>query len=173
MLGGELLMGRDEHSVTQRWTAQAMRRRALLIVGAVAALTVGLGGGAAFAYFTSHGSGTGSATTGTAQNVTITTNATPAGLLQPNGTGDLVITATNPNNYSVQITSLTVGTVTGCTTPAVSLVTPSTSYLPFTIPANANAQRLVISGALTMGAGASSDCQNASLTVPLTATVQR
>jgi hypothetical protein len=167
-------MGQGEHSVTRRWAAHAMRRRALLIVGAVAALTVGLGGGAAFAYFTSHGSGTGSATTGTAQNVTITTNATPAGLLQPNGTGDLVITATNPNNYSVQITALTLGgTVTGCTTPAVSLVTPSTSYLPFTIPANANSLQLVISGALTMGAGASNDCQNASLTVPLTATVQR
>ncbi len=61
--------------------------------------------------------------------MTIATNATPATPLQPGGTGDLVITATNPNPYAVQVTALTIGTVTGCTTPAVSLVTPSGNYL--------------------------------------------
>lgn len=154
-------------SAVKQWS-----KRAPLVMMAVPTLIIGLGAGTAYAYFTSNGSGSGSASTGTTQNVTITTNVTPAGLLQPNGTGDLVITVTNPNNYPVQITALTLGTVTGCTTPDVSLVTPSTSYLPVTIPKNASSLRLVISGALTMGVGASNDCQNASLTVPLTATVQ-
>jgi hypothetical protein len=151
-----------------------MRRRTLLVLAAAAALVVGLSGTAAFAYFTSSGSGSGAATVAGAPNpVTIATNATPATPLQPGGTGDLVITATNPNPYAVQITSLTIGTVTGCTTPAVSLVTPSTSYLPFAIPASASNQRLVIAGSLKMGASASNDCQGASLTVQLTATVQK
>jgi hypothetical protein len=142
-----------------------------MVLAAAIFLLLALGAGTAYAYVTSSGSGTGSTTAAPELNVTITTNAAPAGLLQPNGVGDLVITA--PNNYSVQITALTLGTVTGCTTPAVSLVSPSTSYLPLTIPNNVSSDRLVIHGALTMGAGASNDCQNASLTVPLTATVRR
>jgi NAD/NADP transhydrogenase alpha subunit len=151
-----------------------MKRRTLLLLGATVALVVGLSGGAAFAYFTSSGSGSGTATVaGAPSPVTIATNATPASPLQPGGTGDLVITATNPNPYAVQITALTIGAVTGCTTPAVSLVTPSSSYLPLTIPANASSQRLVIAGSLTMGLGASNDCQVTSLTIPLTATVQK
>lgn len=143
------------------------RRRVSVVIAAVIAITIGAGAGTAYAYLTSSGSGSGSGSTATALNVTIATNGTSAGLLQPGGTGDLVITATNPNNFAVQITSLTLGTVTGCTTPDVSLVTPSTSYLPFTIPKNATSERLVITGALTMGVGASNDCQNKSLTVPL------
>ena len=151
-----------------------MRRRSLLLLAATLALVFALSGGAAFAYFTSSGSGSGTATVaGAPSPVTIATNATPATPLQPGGTGDLVITATNPNPYAVQVTALTIGTVTGCTTPAVSLVTPSGNYLPFTIPPNASSQRLVITGSLKMGVGASNDCQGASLTVPLTATVQK
>jgi hypothetical protein len=42
----------------------------LLVVGVAMALVLGIGG-AAFAYFTAHGSGTGSATTGSAANLTI------------------------------------------------------------------------------------------------------
>lgn len=151
-----------------------MRRRFWLLICAVTALVVGLGGGSAYAYFTSSGSGSGSATVAGAPNaVTIATNATSATPLQPGGTGDLVITATNPNNYPVQITAFSIGTVTGCTTPDVSLVSPSSDYLPFTIPKNASSERLVIVGSLTMGAGASNDCQGKSLTIPLTATVQK
>ena len=150
-----------------------MRRRFLLL-GAAVALLIGLSGGAAFAYFTSSGSGSGTATAaGAANPVTIGTNATAGALLQPGGTGDLVITATNPDNVAVQITSVTLGTITGCTTPAITLTTPTSNYLPFTIPAHANNQRMVISGALTMGTGASNDCQGVSFTIPLTVSVHQ
>jgi hypothetical protein len=159
---------------------EALRRRPLgrlatFVVAAAVLLALGFGADRAFAFFTSGGSGTGHASVATAQDVVISagTATTP---LQPGGTGDLAITATNPNSFSVQIVGLSISgsvTATGCTTPSVTLVSPQTSYLPVTIPANALATPIDISAALTMGLGASSDCQNKTLTVPLNATVHR
>jgi hypothetical protein len=133
-------------------------------------LCFGVGG--AYAYWTSSGLGSGQASTGTGQNVTIATNATAGTLLQPGGSGDLVIAATNPNSQAVHITRITLGSITGCTTPAITLTSPSSGYLPFTIPGNANAARLVIPNALTMGTTASSDCQGVAFTIPISVTVQ-
>jgi len=149
-----------------------MSRRLTVIVTSVLAAIVAISG-SAYAYWSATGSGTGTSVTGTSDTVTIATNATTAGALQPGGTGDLVISATNPNSYSVQVTDLSVSGVGGCSTPAVTLVTPKTGYLPVTIPAHANAQRLVIAGALQMGSGASNDCQGATLTLDISPTVQR
>ena len=42
-----------------------MRRPTRLLIGAVAALTIGLGAGAAYGYFTSSGNGSRAASTGT------------------------------------------------------------------------------------------------------------
>lgn len=142
-----------------------------MVIGALAAAVIvifGLGGGAAFAYLTTSGHGTGQATVANSDhNITIATNATAGATLLPGGSGDLIITATNPNNLPVQITALSIGSVTGCGTPAVTLTSPSSGYLPVTIPANANGSRIDIAGALTMGSGASSDCQGKTLTVNL------
>jgi hypothetical protein len=129
---------------------------------------LGVGASAAYGYFTSSGSGSAAGVTATGdQAVTIATNATPGTLLYPGATGDLVITATNPNSVPVQITGLTLGTISGCTTPAITLTSPSSGYLPFTIPAHASSQRLVIAGALSMGTNASNDCQGVTFTIPL------
>lgn len=149
---------------------QLTRRGRLVLTGLAAILIIsaGLGGGTAFAYFTGSGHGAGQATVASGdQAITIATNATAGASLLPGGTGDLIITATNPNNRPVQITALTIGSVTGCTTPAVTLTTPTSGYLPVTIAASASGTRIDISGALTMGAGASNDCQGKTLTVNL------
>lgn len=127
--------------------------------------------GAAYAFLKSTGSGTTSGSVGTSLAVTLATNATPASALQPGGTGSLVITATNPNAYDVQITDLAITGVSGCGTPALSLVTPKT-YLPATIPAGGVPTRINLNDALAMG-NSSSDCQNKPLTVTLTPTVRR
>lgn len=148
------------------------RRRSIAVVATAVVLVLGLASGAAYAYWTSFGSGDGQVSTGSGQNVTIATNATAGSLLRPGSTGDLIITATNPNNSPVTIQTITLGTINDCTTPAITLTSPSTGFLPATIPANANNLRVVIAGALTMGLGASNDCQGKTFTIPLTVTVR-
>lgn len=158
----------------RRWSIlHAFMLAAGLIVASVA---TAIGSTAAFAYFTAGGTGSGAATTGTPTNVTISTGSVVgAGSLSPGGTGDLVITATNSNSYPVNITAMTIGSVTGCITPAVSVTTPSSGIFPFTIPANTSSPtRFVIPGALTMGTGASNDCQGQTLSVSFSSvSVQR
>jgi hypothetical protein len=150
-----------------------MRRYSAATIAVATVVTGVLGTGIAFAYYGASvsGSKTGTATVSVAlQPITISTNATAGSLLQPGGKGDLVITANNPNSFAVKLTALNLGTVTGCTTPALSLVTPATGYLPLTLQANTNT-RYVLSGALAMGSS-SSDCQGKSLTITLTPTVR-
>lgn len=143
-------------------------RKILVVPVAVVFMALGFGASEAYGYFTGGGSAAGSSAVAAGdQPITIQTNASPGTLLYPGGTGDLVITATNPNSVPVQITALTLGTITGCTTPAIILTSPSTGYLPLTIPANASNQRLVLPGALSMGTSASSDCQGVAFTIPL------
>ena len=159
-------------------TTRRLTRRGRIVFGALATaliVSLGVGGGAAFAYFSATGGyGSGHATIANGdQAITVATNATAGTSLRPGGTGDLVITATNPNNRPVQITALTIGSVTGCTTPSVTLSSPTT-YLPVSIPANANSSRIDIAGALAMGAASSNDCQGKSLTINLASvTVQQ
>jgi hypothetical protein len=154
---------------------EALRRRPLgrvatLVVAAAVLLALGFGADRAFAFFTSSGgSGTGHASVANAQDVVISAG-TATMPLQPGGTGDLAITATNPNNFSVQIVGLSIGSpVSGCSDPELSLTLSSA----VTINANANATPIDLLGVLTMGTTASNDCQNKTLTVPLNATVHR
>lgn len=151
------------------------RRLIVSLLGTVIVLVLGSSVGAAYAYWTSHGLGAGQVSTGTSKTVTIAANATAGTLLQPGGTGDLVITATNNNSADVYITNITLGSVSaaGCTTPSITLTSPSTTYLPVTIPVHANALRITIAGALTMGTDATSDCQGKTFAIPLTVVVHQ
>jgi len=83
-----------------------MHKKKLVAAGLVAALTLGIAG-AAFAYFTATGSGTGNATTGTATPWTVT--AAPAtGMMFPGGGVSTVpFTVTNPNAGALTYTTLT------------------------------------------------------------------
>jgi hypothetical protein len=155
-----------------------MRRRFWVLASMVAALTVGLGGGAAYGFFVSAGAGSGTATVGTTAPVTVLeATGTITNELYPGTTGDLLVTLDNPNTYPVAITAIAGnGTVTGaggvgsCTTTGVSV--PSQSGLNISV-ASGSSVSAVIPGAVSMGAASDTGCQGATFQVPVTLTVHK
>ena len=137
-----------------------------VIAAAVVAVGV-LGTGAGWAYYRAAVLSGGAATATTATALPLTTTATTAGAtLYPGATGSLVVRVTNPNAAAVRVRSVAAnGTVTACTTPAVTVTTPA-GGLPFTLAAG-ETRTVTLAGAVAMGAGASSDCQGKTLTVPV------
>ena len=156
-----------------------MNRRVSILSTTGMGIAIALVGvtGTAYAYYQTSITGTtavnGVGTAGTPSAVTIAAG-TASAQLQPGGTGDLMLSVTNSNSYSVGITDLAITSVTapGCTNPSITLV-PSKTYLPKTIPANASATPLTVIGALQMGTDATNDCQGKTFTITLTPTVRR
>jgi predicted ribosomally synthesized peptide with SipW-like signal peptide len=157
--------------------AKARRRRWGLVpvAGAVGALAAGLGGGGAYAYFTSHGTGTGSATAGTLQAVTVqAATISPSTPLYPGVTGDVVLKVNNPNAFALSLVSVSYGTITAvggigaCTTTGITLNTPTN--LPYTINASGTTS-VDLAGAATMGSSSQTGCQGATFSIPVTITV--
>lgn len=138
--------------------------RAVVALGVACLLLGGLGCGAAFAFFTGHGGGSGTVTVADGLEAVTLAAGTAAGTpLYPGATGDLVVTATNPNGVPVTVTSFAIGSVSGCTIPDLTLNTTT-----FTIPAHSDSTHpITLTGALSMGMAASDDCQDKTLTVHL------
>jgi hypothetical protein len=154
--------------------AVAVARRSPAILGAVIALVLGLGGGGADAYFTSHGSGTGHATAGTLQAVTVqAATVSPSTPLFPGVTGDVVLNVNNPNALALSLVSVSYGTITAvggigtCTTTGITLNTPTN--LPYALPSGTTSVDLL--GAATMGSSSQTGCQGATFSIPVTITV--
>jgi hypothetical protein len=150
-----------------------------LLVGAVAALMLGLTGGAAYAYFTSSGSGSGAASTGAAQPVTVVAaSGSVTNKLYPGASGDLHVQLNNPNSYQVTIVSLAPGSGpttadaghSGCTTTGVSGAT--LSGLNISVASGNNVQVTIPNGA-TMDATSLSACQGATFSVPISIAVHK
>ncbi len=128
---------------------------AVLVGGAVYAATnwvVGLSGGSS-----------GEAESGTVANLTVTAVASPAAtnLLYPGGTGDVVVSISNPNPYPVTITAVQLPTnttyATGYTSSALSATqtgclaaTPSTVIWNFSTGSSGSSHTLTTP--LTVGA---------------------
>jgi hypothetical protein len=160
------------------------RTRIVVVIAALLAFSLSAGAGAAFAYFSSTGSGSGSASVGSMKSVTVAaTVGTPTSALLPGGAADVVFSVTNPNGFAVSLVSVTLktgGMITpdsghaGCTTtdskPTVTLSVPSPD-LPVTVPANTTTQ-VDLAAAATMDIAATSSCQGASFSVPITISVQ-
>lgn len=135
-------------------------------------------GGIAWAYFTSQGSGTASASTGSLQGITIqAATGTVSTPLIPGGTGDVILQIKNTNSYAVTLISVVGnGTITadaghsGCTTTGVTF-TGQTS-LTTNIPANATTP-VDLSGAASMSNSSSNGCQGATFSIPVTITVKK
>jgi hypothetical protein len=151
---------------------------------AVAALGAGVAvvaaAGTGYAYWSATATGTGSGTTASgrtaAQALTTSTPTTTGAALRPEGTGDVVVTITNPNSFPVSVTAIALNAAgaKGCTTPALTAgsnptysVGGTATSLPLGIAANGS-KTVVVNGAVTMGATASSDCQGTTLSVPVT-----
>ncbi|MFS8098354.1 hypothetical protein LFM09_14565 [Lentzea alba] len=128
-----------------------------------AVMTAALGSGVAYAAWTS--SGTGSATTkaGTALAPVVTGGAVTTGLLYPGGTGNAVVTVSNPNPYPVTVTSIAPN---GPATCAVSF----TERFPGTQLA-ANSTPTAITFTVSMGLNAANTCQGATIDVPVLVTI--
>jgi len=88
-------------------SAFATRRRRFT-AAVVAGTLVALGGGGAFAWWTSTGTGTGTATTGTSTAFTVASTGTTGGPLSPGGpTQTVAFTVTNPGTGSQMLTAVT------------------------------------------------------------------
>lgn len=159
--------------------ARHVRRRTpvLTVVAAVVALLVG--SGSAYAYWTTAGTGAGSAATGAALPVTLlTANAGVSTRLVPGGTADLSITVSNPNPWPVTITgvaqaagSITVSGASGtCTTTGVTV--PTANALSINVASGASVDVTVPSGA-AMSTASQSGCQGASFRIPVALVVRR
>jgi hypothetical protein len=159
-----------------------MRRRSLAVSLAALALCCAASGGA-YAYFASTGSATASVIVGNAQTVTISTAGTPSAPLLPGGpAGDLVFSVTNPNSYPVSLVSVVSesgGTISfdgahaSCSTtdanPVVTLSVPGAD-LPVSIPANSTTP-IDLAASVSMDAAATNSCQGATISIPITITV--
>lgn len=165
----------------------APRTQARGRIARTAAATVALcilgGAGSAYAYWAATGIGSGSATNGTLQNVTVDA-LVPGDTLQtslaPGGTADVLLRASNPNPHPVTIYGLAGnGSVTadaahpGCTTTGVTFTAPAAPLAPsVVIPANSSIL-LTLPGAASMGASSLSACQGAQFTIPVTLEVRK
>lgn len=95
------------HSLTTP-RADRPRRSKKRPIAILTAILVLVGGGAAYAYWTVGGAGTGSATTAaTAQSVTVVQTSTVSGIAPGTAAQTLSGTFNNPNNASVYVTSVT------------------------------------------------------------------
>lgn len=152
------------------------RRRVVATAAAVAA--VAAGSGIAWAFWSSSGVGAGSATTGSLSITTtaLVTGDAPTVTLVPAGTGDVVVRVHNGNTSAVHVASVQFQAVaadsshSGCT--GVTVTAPTSFPTPqFQIAAGQD-KTLTFTGAAAMAIDASSNCQGATFTVPITVVVQ-
>jgi hypothetical protein len=154
------------------------RRRWLLVLpGALGAVLLG---GTASAYWLNVGTGTGSASSATGLT-SLTTTATVASgaALAPGGAAvALSVQVDNPGSLAVTVTAValdnsrTIG-VSGakgtCVNPPLTVTTP-VGWSGLTVPAGGSTGATTIPGAVALGVGASSGCQGATFTIPVTLT---
>lgn len=153
------------------------RERPSFVLVGIIALVIAMGGGAAYAYFTTGGHGSGVAAVGTAQTVHVMTAAgTPSSSLQPGRSADLTLTLNNPNSYTVTISSISQnGSVTvvhpsgTCNTTGVSI--PTQTGLSVAVNPGSSVTVHISNGA-SMTASSDSGCQGAAFQVPVLITVQ-
>jgi hypothetical protein len=140
-----------------------------------------LAGSAAHAWWTSTGSGSAQVGAATAAPLVVTASTVPSGLLHPGASTDLRFALTNPNAYTVELTTLTAVTVTSSkqsSCPGTHLVLPAavvtalagSGYpLPDAVvvpPGPATAS--VLADLVTLSASAPDACQGVQFTVSLT-----
>jgi hypothetical protein len=152
------------------------RRRAVVIVALVTALSLS---GIALANWLTSGSGSGRTHAGAMLSLNVNpADITVNGYLTPGGDGDLGFSVQNPNHAPVTITSVSQGAgdftfeSNGGNAGACQLSLNSSAFQTLNgavIPAQ-DVRTFQVAGAVHMGAGADSFCQNQSFTVPIVVT---
>ena len=147
-------------------------KRALAALGCTVALAAT---GAAIAYFTSSGTGTGSAAVGSSSPVTL--HATISSNLYPGSSSPVTFTVDNPSSGSQRVGTITLSSISvdsghsGCST-AIGGGNPDFSMAAVTVNkvfGSGNGQSVAQSGTLAMNeTGVNQDaCQGATLTLNL------
>lgn len=155
-----------------------LRRTALLIT--VMAATSWMSITVAQAWMTAQGTGSGAAAS---QNgplaLAVSASGTIATPLVPGGTGDLVLTVSNPNDFPVHVTSVSAsgpvvvnGSLGACSGSAVTVAVPA-AELPVVVPAGAVSLPLRFVAGTAMAASADQGCQGATFQIPLSLGVRR
>jgi hypothetical protein len=149
------------------------RNRALVALGFTCALAVV---GVALAYFTSSGSGTGSASVGSSSAVTL--HASISSNLYPGASSPVTLTVDNPSPGSQRVGTVTLSSITvdaGHSTCSTTISGGNPDFTMAAVTVNkvfgpGNGQSVTPSGTLTMNeTGANQDaCQGATLTLHLT-----
>jgi hypothetical protein len=145
------------------------RKKKFAVVGGALALV--LCSSLAFALWTAHGSGSGTAKARTAQTITVA-GATGTADLYPGFTGgNVYFTMTNTNPYPVTFTSMTPGSIvsgdpTNC--PASNVSVTSATGLSLSVPANSTSATSSVNGVVSMASTAPDGCQGVSFTINLT-----
>jgi hypothetical protein len=133
--------------------------------------------GAAFSYWAGSGGGSGSATTGTTQAVTLNPG-TASNQIYPGGQSAVAVTVTNPNPGAVKVGSISLDTTQGtagfavdgahaaCGVATLSFTTQNNSGAGWTI-AGSGSSMLSLANSLSMSTNAANACQGANFTVYL------
>ena len=146
----------------------------------VAVLGLALPGGAAVAFWSASGTGSGGAVSGTAQSLTVTAAAATAGL-HPGGQSAVALVLSNPNTFPVRVPSLVLDTTqgsggfavdaahSGCGLGTLNFTTQTNAGAGWTVPARVGVTNgqltLSLTGALAMSLTAADACQGAAFTV--------
>jgi hypothetical protein len=167
-----------EQPKARRMAKGRLDRRGKLILAAAAAAAVLVNAGAAWAYWSLHGSGDAVAVAGSAVDLKLQGRSDDSRPLYPGGTSNLTVTVTNQNDFPVRITSLSPGPggVTadpdhragGCRTTGV-VVADDVIVVSWEVPKNTIGVFTVQDG-LKMDNSSDSACQGATFTIPVRAT---
>lgn len=148
-----------------------------------AVLSLVLGVGSAYAYWSTIGIGSGSAASATMQTVIVdafVAGDTPATTLVPGSSADVIVRASNPNAFAVQVYSFTAnGSATAdashpsCTTTGVTFNAPAAPLTPtVSIPANTSVL-ITLPAAASMSTASQSSCQGSVFHLPVTMAVRK
>lgn len=148
-----------------------LARAATVMSAVVATLFVG---GVAFAWWSTSGRGSGTASTGTVVALTATAATPSTTLLTPGGTAPLVMTVKNPNAEAVVLTAVQLdgtrtvavaGAAGSCTAPPISVSATTSISLP-----GGGTTTVTVPAAVSLGAAAPTGCQGASFGIPVVLT---
>ena len=164
-----------------------LRRHKLVVIGAAALLSVGIGAGAAWAHWTTGGTGTGSATGASLGSVTlVAVTGSPSAPLYPGGTGNVIFNISNANAYPVTLVSVRleaghsitassgIGTCSGNGGVTFTSQTPNV-VIPADTAGNGypNGYPVGLTAAASMSTSSPTGCQGATFSIPITITVQK
>ena len=158
-----------------RSTARSIRRGSQVLLAAIVFLVFGVGGGAAYAYFTTRGAGPGSASAGSPLTIAVTATTGSPDLL-PGGTGAAYFTLTNTNSFGATFNTVATGATVvsqntaACPSSNVSIAQPLPYVYSPSVVVGGSATSAVesIHNLVHLALAAPTGCQGVKFTVTLT-----